>query len=146
MNREELLRVLPQREPMRMVDDILEIVPGERVVGYKTIRSDEVWVKGHFPGKPVFPGVLLIEHMAQVSLFLGYRPGEETASLPSLARVDMVKFLSPVLPGMELYTEVKLLTAGAGFVKAEAAVFKDKERTQAAAKGKLTCYLGTDVE
>ncbi|HIX59190.1 MAG TPA: beta-hydroxyacyl-ACP dehydratase [Candidatus Blautia gallistercoris] len=145
MTREEILQVLPQREPMLMVDDILELVPGQLAVGYKKIGNDEVWMQGHFPGEPVLPGVLLIEHMAQVSLFLAWDPQRPRKEKPYLAQVDTVKFLQPVLPGTELYTEVKPLTAGAGFVKTEAVIYIDKERTRAAARGKLTCYLGMDV-
>lgn len=146
MSKEELLQVLPQRDPMLMVDDILEYSFGERAVGVRKIREDEVWIQGHFPGDPVFPGVLLIEHMAQVALFLAYSPDKTQKGKPYLARVDMVKFLVPVVPGMELYTEVKALAEGAGFIKAEAVTYIDTDRKKVAARGKLTCYLGMDVK
>lgn len=146
MTREEIMRVLPQRPPMLMVDDILELVRGEMVVGYKKIGVDEFWAQGHFPEKPVFPGVLVIEHMAQVSLFLTYDEEKAGSGTPFLAKVEQTKFLQPVLPGMELYTVVRILSAAAGFMKVEAAVYTDKMRTRAAAKGRLTCYLGQDVE
>lgn len=126
-----------------MVDDILALVPGESVTGYKKVGAKEVWVKGHFPGAPVFPGVLLIEHMTQVSLFLSYGKARET--LPYLARVDQVKFLNPVYPGEELYTEVRKLSSGAGFVKTEAIIYIGSNKEKKAAVGKLTCYLGEDL-
>lgn len=146
MNQDEIKKILPQREPMLMVEDILEITPGEAVTGYKKVRGNEFWAKGHFPGNPVFPGVLLIEHMAQVSLFLAYQADGPAFRRVYLAKVDQVKFLTPVAPGMELYTEVKKIMESGGFIKASAVVYIGSEKKERAAVGKLTCYLETGSE
>lgn len=148
MRPEEIKRVLPQREPMLMVDDILDLVPGEAVTGYKKVKDDEFWAKGHFPGNPVFPGVLLIEHVAQVSLFLAYCPDGAPLKKVYLAKVEQMKFLNPVTPGMELYTEIKKELESGGFIRVSAVVYIGKERKIKAASGKLTCYVeeGTEGE
>jgi 3-hydroxyacyl-[acyl-carrier-protein] dehydratase len=65
----EIEQALPHRPPFLMVDGILDIVPNQSVVGYKEVREDEPWFKGHFPGEPLFPGVLIIETMAQIGGF-----------------------------------------------------------------------------
>lgn len=139
MELEEIKKILPQREPLLMVDDILELTAGERVLGYKKVGHNEFWTEAHFPGNPVFPGVLLIEHMAQVSLFLIHEE-KKTLKKVYLAKVDQVKFFQPVLPGAELFTEVKKEIESGGFVKVSAVVYIDKERQRKAASGKLTCY------
>lgn len=146
MNQEEIKKILPQREPMLMVDEILEIVRGESVIGYKKVRENEFWADGHFPENPVFPGVLLIEHMAQVTLFLAYREGGVSFKKVYLAKVDQIKFLTAVLPGMELYTEVRKISETGGFIKVAATVYIGQDRKEIAAAGKLTCYLETDME
>lgn len=148
MRPEMIRKILPQREPMLMVDDILEVRYKESVLGYKKIRASEGWAKGHFPDMPVFPGVLLIEHMAQTALFLWVK-GEESETegskqKPYLAKVEQVKFLKPVLPGMELYTYVKEITESLGFVKVRAEVFADREQTEKIAAGRIVCYLGEE--
>lgn len=148
MRPETIQMVLPQRPPMLMVDDILELRCKEWALGYKKIKASEVWVQGHFPGDPVFPGALVIEHMAQVSLFLRIEDEEDIKESagwkPYLAKVEQVKFLKPIRPDMELYTYVKMLSEEIGFVKVQAEVFTDRERTRKAAVGKIVCYLGEE--
>lgn len=144
MKTEEIKEVLPQREPMLMVDDILEVVPGEKAVGYKKIREDEFWAKGHFPRNPIFPGVLLIEHMAQVGLFLIRYGKKDKIRNIYLAKVEDMKFLSPVLPGMGLYTEVKKKTEVGNLVQLTGICYTDGEKKRKAASGKLICYLETE--
>lgn len=146
MRQEEIKTVLPQRGSMRMVDDILELTPGETVTGYKKIKKDEFWAEGHFPGNPVFPGVLLIEHMAQTALFLQYCKKEISFQKVYLAKVDQIKFLSVVIPGMELYTEIKKISEIGGFIKASATVYIGQDKKKIAATGKLTCYLEMNME
>ncbi|MGI6069861.1 MAG: 3-hydroxyacyl-ACP dehydratase FabZ family protein [Blautia sp.] len=141
MNRKEILQVLPHRGAMLLVDDIIEIVPGQRVLGYKKVRENEFWSEGHFPGNPIFPGVLQIELMAQTSLFLFCEAGGSAKIRPMLAKVDQMKLLQPVGIGDELYVSVKTLAEGGGFLKAETAIYLDVGLTKAVARGKLTCYL-----
>ncbi|MEG0963156.1 MAG: 3-hydroxyacyl-ACP dehydratase FabZ [Lachnospiraceae bacterium] len=141
MEKEEILQVLPQRYPMLMVDDILEVEPEKYVRGYKKIAKDDVWIQGHFPEEPIFPGVLIIETIAQTALFLKHQK-ETKKNHPYLAKVDQIKFVKPVRPGDELFIEIHLAMKGAGFEKVKAAVYLDDKSTILVAKGTLTCYVG----
>jgi beta-hydroxyacyl-ACP dehydratase FabZ len=106
---EEIMKVLPHRYPFLLVDRILEVEEGKRVVGLKNVTINEPFFQGHFPGHPIMPGVLIIEAMAQVGgmLLLGSLPnaGEKVCYFMSL---DNVKFRRPVRPGDQLRFEVDL--------------------------------------
>src|SRR6185295_16191005 len=69
----EIKKILPHRYPMLMVDRVLEIEPGKRIVGVKSISANEAIFQGHFPGQPIFPGVLILEALAQLSCVLVLR-------------------------------------------------------------------------
>ena len=107
---EEIMKVLPHRYPFLLVDRILEVDSGKRVVGLKNVTINEPFFEGHFPGHPIMPGVLIIEAMAQVGgvLLLGSLPnaGEKVVYFMSL---DNVKFRRPVKPGDQLRFELDLI-------------------------------------
>lgn len=65
MNKEQIMEIIPHRDPFLLIDEIEELEPGKRVVAYKNMTPDEFWFKGHFPDYPVVPGVLMVEMMAQ---------------------------------------------------------------------------------
>lgn len=107
---QEIMRALPHRHPFLMVDRIVEAVPNERSAGYKHISVNEPWAAGHFPDEPVFPGVLIIETMAQIGGFVFWTEEGGTNQLRGyLSGVDKVKFLRPVLPGDTLHVEAKFV-------------------------------------
>jgi UDP-3-O-[3-hydroxymyristoyl] N-acetylglucosamine deacetylase/3-hydroxyacyl-[acyl-carrier-protein] dehydratase len=110
MGVEDIMRVLPHRYPFLLVDRILEIEPGKRVVGLKNVTINEPFFQGHFPGHPIMPGVLIIEAMAQVGgmLMLGAleNVGEKVVYFTSL---NNVKWRQPVKPGDQLRFELELL-------------------------------------
>ena len=85
---------LPHREPFIWVDDVLEIVPGESACGTKTFGPDEPFFRGHFPGNPLVPGVLMTEALAQIAGIAAGRPGRSF----HLAAIRAMKFLRPVRP------------------------------------------------
>jgi UDP-3-O-[3-hydroxymyristoyl] N-acetylglucosamine deacetylase/3-hydroxyacyl-[acyl-carrier-protein] dehydratase len=110
MDVEDIMKVLPHRYPFLLVDRILELEPGKRVVGVKNVTINEPFFQGHFPGHPIMPGVLIIEAMAQVGgmLLLGAvpDPGSKVVYFTSL---NNVKWRRPVKPGDQLRFELDVL-------------------------------------
>jgi 3-hydroxyacyl-[acyl-carrier-protein] dehydratase len=111
MNIDEILEYLPHRYPMLLVDRVLECEPGKRILALKNVTFNEPFFPGHFPLHPVFPGVLVIEAMAQASAILtfktmGSKPKPE--SVYYFVGIDEARFKRPVLPGDQLLLEVSI--------------------------------------
>lgn len=106
----KILEILPQRYPFVMVDRVIELVPHERIRGVKMVSYDEPWAQGHFPGRPVFPGVLILESLAQIGGLLAYasEPFDASRSLMYFLGIDKAKFRHVVTPGdrLDLHVEV----------------------------------------
>ncbi len=107
---EEIMKVLPHRYPFLLVDRILELEEGKRVVGIKNVTINEPFFQGHFPGHPIMPGVLIVEAMAQVGgmLMLGSIPQPES-QVVYFTSLNNVKFRRPVKPGDQLRLELELV-------------------------------------
>ena len=106
----ELLRILPHRYPFLLIDRVVSVEPGRRIVAVKNVTANEPFFQGHFPGHPIMPGVLLCEAMAQaagVVVFLA--TPERTHLLVYLAGLDNVKFRRPVVPGDQVRLELEVL-------------------------------------
>lgn len=122
LNTEEIKAIIPHRDPFLLVDEILELEPGKRAVGLKHISPDAFWFRGHFPGKPVMPGVLILEAMAQTGAVAALSLPELQGKIALFGGANKVKFKHMVLPGDTLRMEVELLKlrtmAGSGVGKA----------------------------
>lgn len=107
---EEIQKLLPHRYPFLLVDKIIDYVPGKLAVGVKNITINEPQFQGHFPGRPLMPGVLIVEAMAQVGgIVLKQLPGLEEG-LFVFVGIDKVRFRRQVVPGDQLVMTVELLT------------------------------------
>jgi beta-hydroxyacyl-ACP dehydratase FabZ len=106
----EILKILPHRYPFLLVDRIVEVDWGKRIVGIKNVTFNEEFFQGHFPGNPVMPGVLILESMAQVAAIglFGVVP-EHEKKLLYLSAVDRCKFRRPVFPGDQLRIEAEIV-------------------------------------
>lgn len=106
----EIQKVLPHRYPFLLVDKIIDLVPMERVVGIKNVTINEPFFQGHFPERPIMPGVLILEAMAQTGGFLMLNAESNPADkLVYFTGIDKVKFRRPVVPGDQLRFEIEFV-------------------------------------
>ena len=108
----EIMAIIPHRYPFLLVDRIIELEPGKRAVGIKNVTRNEEFFNGHFPGNPIMPGVLIVEHAAQVGGVLLLSTMLDQGKLALFAGIDEVKFRRKVIPGDQIVTEVTLLRVG----------------------------------
>ncbi|MGI6226316.1 MAG: 3-hydroxyacyl-ACP dehydratase FabZ [Peptococcales bacterium] len=123
----KIKEILPHRYPFLLVDKILEIEPGKRIVGLKNVTANEEYFNGHFPGYPVMPGVLIIEALAQTGAVGVLSMEEYQGKLVLFAGIDKVKFRRQVVPGDQLRLEVEVtkLRGRVGKCQAKAYVGED---------------------
>ena len=131
LSSEEILGLLPHRFPFALVDKVVEHVPGQKAVALKNITINEPQFQGHFPDRPLMPGVLIVESMAQVGGIIVTQMPDLPKGLFVFAGINNVKFRRPVVPGDQLIITCELLSIKRkrfGKVKGEAHV-----------EGKLVC-------
>lgn len=115
---EAIEKILPHRYPFLMVDKILDLVPGEYVVGVKNVTRNEPFFQGHFPGRPIMPGVLIVEAMAQTGgLMLLNAEDDPNKKLVLFSGINNVRFRKPVVPGDQLRFEVEMVSFRRSMVK-----------------------------
>lgn len=108
---QKILEILPHRYPFVLVDRVTDLVPSKRIRGHKNVSYNEPWVSGHFPGRPIMPGVLIIEALAQIGGILAYasEPFDSSSSLMYFLGIDKAKFRHTVTPGDRLDLEVEVM-------------------------------------
>ncbi len=125
MEMDAILACIPHRYPMLMVDRVLQIESGQRIRVCKNISANDVLLQGHFPGKPVFPGVMIIETMAQASAIMMHSSAVDMQNSDFfIGNARQVRFLKPVVPGDQLIVDIVLEKAAGNLfiVKGEARV------------------------
>jgi len=116
----KVLAHLPQRYPLLMIDRVLECEPGKRILAVKNVSANEPHFLGHFPGRPIMPGVLILEAMAQAACILALRTNGDLANANTAyyyAGIDGARFKRPVVPGDQLELEVQVLAHKRGIWK-----------------------------
>lgn len=122
MNREEIMKILPHRDSMLLLDDV--VLQEGCAVGHYTVRGDEFFLNGHFPNHPIVPGVILCEILAQSACILMQDKMSE-GTIPVYTGLDRVKFRSPVVPGDTVETRCQIKRAKHPFYFAEGTVTVD---------------------
>jgi 3-hydroxyacyl-[acyl-carrier-protein] dehydratase len=143
MDINEVLAHLPQRFPMMMLDRVKEFEPFKRIVAVKNVSANEPYFPGHFPQRPIMPGVLILEAMAQAAGVLVFRSRGEKPNPDSLyyyVGIDRARFKKPVVPGDQLEIEVNLERQLRGIGRFSCAARVDGEL---AAEATILCAVGT---
>ncbi|MBW2406515.1 MAG: 3-hydroxyacyl-ACP dehydratase FabZ [Deltaproteobacteria bacterium] len=126
---QEIMKLLPHRYPFIMIDRILELTPGEKVVALKNVTINEPFFQGHFPGNPIMPGVLIVEAMGQAGAILAAKSltREPHASLIYFMGMDKVKFRKPVTPGDQLIFKMQFLKQRRNVFKMSGTAYVDEK-------------------
>lgn len=135
---EEIHKLLPHRYPFALVDRIIEYVPSKRAVGLKNVTFNEPHFQGHFPGRPLMPGVMIVEAMAQVGGIIMTQMPNLPDGLFIFAGIDKVRFRRPVVPGDQLILTAEVLRVKSRFGKIQGYAEVDGQR---AAEGELLFSL-----
>jgi 3-hydroxyacyl-[acyl-carrier-protein] dehydratase len=145
MGLDEIQRLLPHRYPFLLVDRIISLELGKRVVGIKNVSINEPFFQGHFPGRPIMPGVLIAEAMAQVGGILALMsvPENQGNSSLYLLGLDKMRFRQPVVPGDQLRIEVESVRGGKKFWKMKGRAFVEQTLV---AEGELMAAVGQGEE
>lgn len=109
MNKEQIMEIIPHRDPFLLIDEIVEMEVGVKVKARKYIKEDEFWFKGHFPDYPVTPGVLMIEMLAQAGAVCMLSKPEFKGKIGLFGGIDKAKFRRQVVPGDVLDLEVEVI-------------------------------------
>ena len=135
LNKEEIKNIIPQREPFLMIDEVEQYMPGESCTAYKNVNKDEYYFKGHFPGNPIMPGVLIVEALAQTGAVAILSMEENKGKNALFGGIDKLRFKKQVIPGDRLKLEVKIIKRKGPIGIGEAIATVDEKIV---AKGELT--------
>ena len=135
LNKEEIKKIIPQREPFLMIDEVEEYQPGEKATAYKNVKEEEWYFQGHFPGNPIMPGVLITESLAQTGAVAILSLEGNKGKNALFGGIDKMKFKKMVVPGDKLKLEVKIIKQKGPIGIGEAIA---KVEDKIVAKGELT--------
>lgn len=138
LNNQEIQQIIPHRYPFLLVDKIIEIEDGVKAVGIKNVTINEPFFQGHFPGRPIMPGVLIVEALAQVGAVVILRMEENKGKLAVFTGINNFKFRQQVVPGDTLRLEVEMTAFKRGMGKANVAAYVGEK---VAAKGEISFAL-----
>lgn len=138
MNKEQIMEVIPHRDPFLLIDEVLEMEAGVRIKARKYIKEDEFWFKGHFPDYPVTPGVLMVEMLAQAGAVCMMSKPEFKGKIGLFGGIDKAKFRRMVVPGDVLDLDVEIIRQRGPVAncKAVASVYGEK-----AVSCEITCVI-----
>lgn len=126
MDIKEIQSIIPHRYPMLLIDRVIELEPLKRIVAIKNVTMNESVFEGHFPGAPVYPGVMIIEAMAQAGAVLLFREVQDRENkLLYFTSIEEAKFRRPVVPGDQLRLEVSVIKYKMGYAKLRAEAYVD---------------------
>lgn len=128
LNKEQIKEIIPHRDPFLLIDEVLELEPGKRVVARKYLAEDEDWFRGHFPETPVQPGVLIIEMLAQAGAVCTLSLPENKGRIAFFAGIDKARFRRKVLPGETLTLEVEIIKVRGPLGIGKATAYVDGQR------------------
>ena len=135
LDKEGIKNIIPQREPFLMIDEVEEYIPGKSATAYKYVDESEYYFKGHFPGNPIMPGVLIVESLAQTGAVAILSMEENKGKNALFGGIDKIRFKRQVVPGDTLKLEVKIIKRKGPIGVGEAIATVDGK---IAAKGELT--------
>ncbi len=138
LDTKEIMEIIPQRPPFLMIDKVEKFIPGEMAIAYKNVCANEGYFKGHFPGNPIMPGVLITEALAQTGSVAILSLEENKGKNALFGGIDKMRFKKQVVPGDTLKLEVKIIKRKGPIGVGEAIATVDGE---VAAKGELTFAL-----
>ena len=131
----EIRKYLPHRYPFLLVDRVVELTPGESIIAYKNLTVNEEFFQGHFPDQPVFPGVMLVEAMAQAAGILGFKTMDKTpadGSIYYFVGADKLRFKRPCVPGDRVMLRASILSDRRGIWKFDVSADVDGQKCASA--------------
>ena len=139
LDKEQIKEIIPHRDPFLLIDEVLELEPGVRVVAQKHLKEDEFWFKGHFPEHPVQPGVLTLEMLAQAGAVCALCLPENKGKIAFFAGVDKARFRKQILPGDTVRLEVEIIKSRGSVGVGKATALVDGKR---AVTAEITFAIG----
>ena len=112
LNKDQIINLLPHREPMLLIDELIDIVPHKSAIGIINVKKNSFYFQGHFPDQPVMPGVIIVEAFGQAAAALtaySLKPKEVEDKLVYLISVDKARFRNPIIPDCKLFLEIKAI-------------------------------------